>query len=126
MDKDVQQQIDELWLEVVAQRLITRGIITHMVTYSDRPIKEVFGAFQEACRRLPPEAASIPDLDPDLHRKAAELALARANDLMAEFGRLMMESKEREPPTAPALDPGTVPPDIDKIPEWSVVASRRD
>ena len=89
------KQIERLFVEMTAQRLILRGIVAHLLLANDEPISATLKAFAEAVEKMSPEIVPIPDLDPALHRKAAFLARTRAQKLLENIGTLLRPSPSK-------------------------------
>ena len=81
--------MERMLVELTAQRLITRAIIGHLMSCSDRPIPVVIRAFKEAVAKTSPDHVVLPDVDRALQEKASALAIARADALLAGIGPLV-------------------------------------
>ena len=85
-DTDVSRLIEQLLIEVTAQRLITRALIGHLMTHSRRPITALIASFEEAMEKTAPDLFPLPDVDTELQAKASALAKARAAAMLANLG----------------------------------------
>ena len=83
------EQEHELAIEVAALRLIVRSVVAQMMILSPTPISETLKAFEEATAKMSPDEIPIADLDPELHRRAAELARKRAGEFVRDIGKLV-------------------------------------
>ena len=85
----------DLATEVAALRLIVRGIVAQMLLASTKPITESIKALEEAVSKMSPDMVPVADLDPELHRRAAELAQKRARALLDDIGLLVGKPRRR-------------------------------
>lgn len=91
----LEAQLDELRLEIVAQRLIMRSLVAAMVLRGDPPLREIAAAFERAEIGMSPDLVPIDDLDPVLHQRAAVLATKRSQQLLAQLGSLVLAPDRR-------------------------------
>jgi hypothetical protein len=89
------ETISELQVEVAALRLIVRSMLAHMLISADRPIPVMLRSFEEAAAKMSPDEVCVPDLDPELHRKAYALANKRAQALLRDVGALIVPRRRR-------------------------------
>jgi hypothetical protein len=81
--------IEDLRIELAAQRLIVRSIIAHLLANSDKPMPLALRDLEEATVKMAPDVAPLADLDPVLHAKGYELARRRATALLSDLGPLV-------------------------------------
>lgn len=86
----------ELAVEVAALRLIVRSIVAEMMILSPTPISETLKAFEEATAKMSPDEIPIADLDPELHRRAAELAQKRAGEFVRDIGKMVARRRGKQ------------------------------
>jgi len=94
MEQSQAEAIEELRVELAAQRLITRSIIAHLMIASDEPIAAALEAFEEAIMKMSPDQVAVADLDPAVHSKAFELAGRRAREMQGDIGALVRRPRK--------------------------------
>ncbi|HKS62867.1 MAG TPA: hypothetical protein VJT13_14285 [Xanthobacteraceae bacterium] len=92
---------EDLAIEVAALRLIVRSIVAQMLLLSSAPLTKTLKAFEEAVAKMSPDEVPIADLDPEVHRQAAELAKKRAQQFVRDIGRMIGPGASRGPSQRP-------------------------
>jgi hypothetical protein len=87
------RRLDELSVEVVALRLILRSVVAQMLMLSSAPMTETLKAFEDAAAKMSPDEVPVADLDPDLHKQAAQLAQQRARQFLHDIGKLVARKR---------------------------------
>lgn len=93
------RRLHELAVEVAALRLMLRSVVAQMLILSPAPIIDTLKAFEEAAAKMSPDEVPVADLDPELHRKAAELAQERARQFVRDIGKLVARKRDGSEPT---------------------------
>ena len=55
---------------------------------------EMMKAFEDAAAKMSPDEVPVADLDPDLHKRAAQLAQKRAQLFVRDFGKLVARNRD--------------------------------
>jgi hypothetical protein len=90
--------LEQLLVEVTAQRLVTRAIIGHIVANSPKAIPALIADFEEQMAKTSPDLLRLPDVDSDLQEKASLLAKARAAALLSNLSALVAPPRARKVP----------------------------
>ena len=73
--------------------------LAQMLILSPAPITDTLKAFEEAAAKMSPDKVPVADLDPELHRRAAELAQERARQSFRDIGKLVARKRDGSEPT---------------------------
>jgi len=90
---DHTRRLDELAVEVAALRLIMRSVVAQMLMLSSAPMTETMKAFEDAVAKMSPDEVPVADLDPNLHKHAAQLAQQRARQFVHDIGKLVARKR---------------------------------
>jgi hypothetical protein len=94
-DEDIPGVVQQLLVEMTAQRLITRALIGHLVTHSRRSISGLIESFEEALAKTEPDFFPLPGVDTELQAQASALARTRAEALLANLGAIVAPPRLR-------------------------------
>src|SRR5437868_4517702 len=84
----IEERIAQLETEVVAQRLITRALLGHMLANSRKPIGDVVRDLEEAAEKASPDLLPLPDVDLALQQAACQVAKKRMTAILGNLGAL--------------------------------------
>jgi hypothetical protein len=87
--------IEQLIIEVTAQRLITRAIIAHMMAHAEKSMAQVMEDLEEAVRKTAPDLLPLPGVEPELQAKASAVIKARAAAMVDGIGALVARPDPR-------------------------------
>jgi hypothetical protein len=87
--EELAARVDNLTLELVAQRLVTRSVILYLLIEGKHSVKEIVEQMEEASDRTSVGVLPLEGIDPEVQRKASELARERGRDLVKSFGKVL-------------------------------------
>lgn len=91
------EAIEQILVELAAQRLIMRSLLAYVAITSKEPLAELMRHLREAAEKTSPAVVALPDLDPKLHEKASALAHERAAQFVRDLGPLTSARRNGKP-----------------------------
>jgi hypothetical protein len=86
---DLEKRLNELELELVTQRLVTRSLILYLLLSGDRSIRGMIEGMSEASRRTSGDVLPLEGVHPELQARASAVAKMRGEQLVFSLGKVL-------------------------------------